>query len=290
MGNLQLPLGQIGKVKISRLICGGNLIIGSSHDRDLLYMAALMRAYFTDAKIIQTWQLCEECGINTMIGPVNSPYAYGEDPTLRVLRRYREEFGGKIQWIAQTYPKSDDLTGSIQKAVDNGAIGAFIHGNIGDNWVNLNRIDLLARAFEFIKKNGLIAGCACHNLEVPMALEKAGVGLDFYMKTFHHDNYWSATPKAERPATGLPRGDNMWCTDAPKTAEFMATVKKPWIAFKVLAAGAIHPRDGFRFAFENGADFLNVGMFDFQIREDAILAQQILKDIDAKGRQRLWMG
>jgi hypothetical protein len=290
MAKEQLPVGQIGKVKISRLICGGNLVIGSSHDRELIYMAALMRAYFTDAKIIQTWQLCEECGINTMIGPVNSPYAYGEDPTLRVLKRYRAEFGGKIQWIAQTYPKSDDLTGSIQKAIDNGAVGAFVHGNIGDNWVNLRRLDLLAKAMGFAKQNGLIAGCACHNLEVPMALEKAGVDLDFYMKTFHHDNYWSATPRVERPATGLPRHDNMWCIDAGKTAEFMATVKKPWIAFKVLAAGAIHPRDGFRFAFEHGADFLNVGMFDFQIREDAILAQQILKDINAKGRQRLWMG
>ncbi len=290
MANMQLPLGEIGKVKISRLICGGNLVIGSAHDRDLLYMAALMRAYFTDRKIMETWRLCEECGINTMIGPVNSPYAYGEDPTLRVLKRYREEFGGRIQWIAQTYPKSDDLTGSIQKAIDNGAIGAFIHGNICDHWVDLNRIDLLAQAVEFAKRNGLIAGCACHNLEVPVALEKAGVGLDFYMKTFHGDNYWSATPKAERPATGLPRGDNMWCTDAEKTAEFMATAKKPWIAFKVLAAGAIHPRDGFRFAFEHGADFLNVGMFDFQIREDAILTQQILTDVKRKGRQRLWMG
>jgi hypothetical protein len=106
MANVQLPVGKIGNIKISRLICGGNLIIGSAHDRDLIYMAALMRAYFTDAKIIQTWQLCEECGVNTMIGPVNSPYAYGEDPTLRVLKRYREEFGGRIQWIAQTYPKS----------------------------------------------------------------------------------------------------------------------------------------------------------------------------------------
>ena len=289
MANMQLPVGTIGKVKISRLICGGNLVIGSSHDRDLIYMAALMRAYFTDQKIIQTWQLCDECGINTMIGPVNSPYAFGEDPTLRVLKRYRDEFGGKIQWIAQTYPKSDDLTGSIQKAIDNGAVGAFVHGNIGDNWINLGRIDLLAQAFEFIKKNGLIAGCACHNLEVPMALEKAGVDLDFYMKTFHSDNYWSATPKAERPATGLPRHDNMWCTDPQKTAAFMATVKKPWVAFKVLAAGAIHPRDGFRFAFENGADFLNVGMFDFQIREDAILARDILATVTKTGRPRPWM-
>ncbi len=290
MANATLPVGKIGPVKISRLICGGNLIIGSSHDRDLLYMAALMRAYFTDRKIMETWRLCEECGINTMIGPVNSPYAYGEDPTLRVYRRYRDEFGGKIQWIAQTYPKSDDLTGSIQKAIDNGAVGTFIHGNICDHWVDLNRIDLLAKAIEFAKKNGLIAGCACHNLEVPVALEKAGVDLDFYMKTFHNDNYWSATPKAERPAQGLPRYDNMWCIDAGKTATFMATVKKPWIAFKVLAAGAIHPRDGFRFAFEHGADFLNVGMFDFQIREDAILSRDILAEIAKKGRDRPWMG
>jgi hypothetical protein len=285
-----LPVGKIGRVKISRLICGGNLVIGSAHDRDLIYIAALMRNYFTDPKIIQTWQLCEECGINTMIGPVNSPYAYGEDPTLRVLKRYRDEFGGQIQWIAQTYPKSDDLTGSIQKAIDNGAVGAFIHGGIADNWVRLNRIDLLAKAIEFAKRNGLIAGSACHNLEVPAALEKAGVDLDFYMKTFHSDNYWSATPKAERPAQGLPPHDNMWCTQPEETAQFMATVKKPWIAFKVLAAGAIHPRDGFRFAFQNGADFLNVGMFDFQIREDAILARDLLAEITKTGRKRPWMG
>jgi hypothetical protein len=285
-----LPVGKIGHVKISRLICGGNLVIGSAHDRDLIYIAALMRAYFTDPKIIQTWQLCEECGINTMIGPVNSPYAYGEDPTLRVLTRYRNEFGGQIQWIAQTYPKSDDLIGSIQKAVDNGAVGAFIHGGIADNWVRLNRVDLLAKALEFARKNGLIAGCACHNLEVPVALEKAGVDLDFYMKTFHNDNYWSATPKAQRPAQGLPPHDNMWCTQPEETAAFMATVKKTWIAFKVLAAGAIHPRDGFRFAFENGADFVNVGMFDFQIREDALLARALLADITKKGRKRPWIG
>lgn len=286
---MDMPTGKIGHVNISRLICGGNLIIGSAHDRDLIYIPALMRHYFTDRKIIETWQLCEESGINTMIGPVNSPYAFGEDPTIRVYNRYREEWGGQIQWIAQTYPKTKDLTGSIQTAIDNGAVGAFVHGGIGDNWVRNNRVDLLARVFEFIKKNGLIAGCACHNLEVPMALEKAGVELDFYMKTLHSDDYWSATPKDERPEFGLPRHDNMWCTNPEETIEFMKTVKKTWIAFKVLAAGAIHPRDGFRFAFENGADFANVGMFDFQVREDAILARDIIADIRSKGRTRPWV-
>ncbi len=287
--SLDMPMGKIRHVKISRLICGGNLIIGSAHDRDLIYVASLMRHYFTDRKIIETWQLCEECGVNTMIGPVNSPYAFGEDPTIRVYNRYRKEWGGQIQWIAQTYPKTYDLTGSIQTAIDNGAVGAFVHGGIGDNWVRNNRVDLLAKVVEFIKKNGLIAGCACHSLEVPMALEKAGVDVDFYMKTLHSGDYWSATAKTERPERGLPPHDNMWCTKPAETIEFMRSVKKAWIAFKVLAAGAIHPREGFRFAFENGADFANVGMFDFQVREDAILARDIIAKIKRKGRTRPWV-
>lgn len=283
-------MGKIGEICISRLICGGNLIIGSAHDRDLLYVRSLMRHYFTDSKILETWQLCEEVGINTMIGPVNSPYAEGEDPTLRVYKRYRDERGGMIQWIAQTYPKTYDLTSSIQTAVDNGAVGAFIHGGIGDNWVRNNRVDLIAKVIGFIKTNGLIAGCACHDIKVPIALEKAGVELDFYMKTLHHDNYWSATPKDKRPAVGGSPHDNMWCLRPEETIEFMKTVKKPWIGFKVLAAGAIHPSDGFKFAFENGADFANVGMFDFQVRENAIITRTIIDGIKRKGRSRPWMG
>ena len=122
-----------------------------------------------------------------------------------------------------------------------------------------------------------------------MTLEKAGVELDFYMKTLHSDNYWSATPKDQRPKEGLPPYDNMWCTQPEETMEFMKSVKKPWIAFKVLAAGAIHPREGFRFAFQNGADFVNVGMFDFQVRENAILAGDIVAEVSKKGRSRPWM-
>jgi hypothetical protein len=286
---VSLPMGKIGNVQISRLICGSNPIIGSAHERDLIYIAALMRHYFTDHRIMDLWQTCEKCGINTMIGPVDSPHAFGGDPTLQVYRRYLAERRGKIQWIAQTYPSDGDLTSSIRKAVDNGAIGAFIQGNIAERWVRLNRIDQFAKAIELIKNNSLIAGCACHVLEVARVLEKAAIELDFYMKTLHSDNYWSATPKAERPKEGLPRHDNMWCTWPEETVEFMKSVKKPWIAFKVLAAGAIHPRDGFRFAFENGADFVNVGMFDFQVRENAVLANDTISEIIGKGRARPWL-
>jgi hypothetical protein len=71
-----------------------------------------------------------------------------------------------------------------------------------------------------------------------------------------------------------------------KTMDFMKQVNKPWIAFKVLAGGAILPKDGFRFAFENGADFICVGMFDFQVVDDVNIACEILGNL--KNRERNW--
>ena len=45
-----------------------------------------------------------------------------------------------------------------------------------------------------------------------------------------------------------------------------------------MAAGAIPAEKGFRFAFQGGADFICAGMFDFQLKEDAKLAKQILAE------------
>jgi len=66
----------------------------------------------------------------------------------------------------------------------------------------------------------------------------------------------------------------------------MKTVSKPWFAFKVLAAGAIEPKEGFRYAFENGADFICVGMFDFQIVDDVNTATEVISTLGP--RERKW--
>ena len=53
-----------------------------------------------------------------------------------------------------------------------------------------------------------------------------------------------------------------------------------------MAAGGIQPSEAFRYAFENGADFICAGMYDFQMVEDVNIACSVLKT-DLK-RERAW--
>ncbi len=279
-----LPCGMIGNVKLSRMLLGGNLIGGWMHARDLKYVGSLFRAYVTEEKIMETLRIAELHGIDTV-------FETGGE----FVQRHNQETGGKMQFIPHIEINQGDtdqtLGDHIKRQVDTGAVALYVWGVSGDQMTMANRMDMIAKAVEMGKKHNLPVGVGGHSLQVPIQCEKHGVPCDFYVKTLHRDDYPSAIPKELRKEfiwyTGDPGYyDNMWCLDPEATVEFMQTVTKPWIAFKVLAAGAYVPRDGFDYAFKSGADFIAVGMLDFQIEGNCDIANRMIRR--HQQRERPW--
>ena len=254
-----LQKGKFGKLEISRLIIGGNLISGSAHAGELVYQSELMTHYFTDEKIMETWALAEQNGINTSL--------MRADP--HIVRNYKafQKRGGRLHWIAQSAPEQGDPVENAKMARDSGACAIYYHGGRCDGKVKEGKIDEVGEILEGMKKTGIFAGLGGHRLETVKASEQAGLNPDFYMYTVNRVDYLSSEPE--------------------QIESFMKTVRQPWIGFKVLGAGREKKlEEGLSHAFQRGAHFITVGMFDWQVRDDTALVQKIL----AKGiqRQRPW--
>ena len=148
--------------------------------------------------------------------------------------------------------------------------------------------DELAEGLDLICSNGKPAGIGAHRIETVQACVERGIKPDFWVKTLHSDDYWSAEVDLEKkdvPEAGWK--DNNFCLKPQEAIDFMNELEEPWIAFKVLAAGAIKPEKGFKYAFDHGADFICVGMYDFQIVEDVNIALDTLTNVN---RIRPWRG
>jgi uncharacterized membrane protein YphA (DoxX/SURF4 family) len=284
----ELPRGKILDRQVSRIFIGGNLIGGWSHSRDLIYVSSLFKAYNTERKVFETLALAENAGINA----INISHMQ-----LPLINKYKRIFDSSLQTMTQVHPTKDKLYDDINSVIDQGVDLIQIQGNCCDWRVRDGEIDVLAKSLDYIKKQGYPAGMGAHSVQALMACDEAGIEPDFFMKTFHHDKYWSAHPVEKRIPFSVDGDrssnhdefhDNMFCLFPEQTVEFMNKKKIPWIAFKVLAGGAIHPEVGFKYAFESGADFLCVGMFDWQVVDDVNIAIDTLSNLS--GRQREWYG
>lgn len=277
-----LPTGTIGGLQVSRMILGGNLLTHFTHSRDLRYVYSLTAHYNTEAKILETLAIAEQNGINTVsmhnpAGPIN------------ILRKYRRQ-GGKIQWIICPTAQPTDSMEEYRQHVrdltaDGGCEAIYLWGVHADALVARGRMDLVAKAVEVAKEAGVPSGVGCHDLRVVIECEKNKIPCDFYIKTFHHHQYSSGPMPEQLKEPVSESRPAYWCKDPQQTIEVMKNVEKPWIAFKIMAAGAIPPPNAFRYAFENGADHILVGMFDFEIADDANIARGILGNVK---RSRPW--
>ena len=281
-----LPRGRLGGHEIGRLVLGGNLIGGWMHSRDLRYVSKLSLAYNTERKVFETLMLAERAGINA----INIGF-----PSNELMQKYKKITGSRIKVISQVAPHEGDPLIRINQAIDYGADIIQVQGNWCDWLVRDGEMETIAVMLEHIRSQNYVAGLGAHTVDSLIACRENGIIPDYYMKTMHHDNYWSAHPRENRKPFEVDGKrspdhdqfhDNCFCPFPEKSIEFVAQAEVPVMAFKVLAAGAIRPEDGFKWAFRNGADFICVGMFDFQLVNDVNIAIKTLDKL--KGRERAW--
>ena len=281
-----LPKGKIGPHTMSRLVLGGNLIGGWAHSRDLFYVPSLFRAYNTEKKVYETLMLAENAGIDTInIG----------HPSNALMAKYKKLTGSHIKVICQVAPNMNngDWYEQINIAIDFGVDVLQVQGNWCDWLVRDDKVEVIHAMLEKIRSQGYTAGLGAHTVDALICCEEHGIIPDYYMQTMHHDNYWSAHPMENRIPFEVDGKynqehgrfhDNIFCLFPDRTVEFVNRTKVPVMGFKILAAGAIRPEDGFRWAFENGADFICVGMFDYQIVKDVNITIEVLNDMGKRKR------
>jgi len=158
-----LQCGKIGNVSLSRIFIGGNLIGGWAHSRDLMYASKLFTSYNTEAKVFETLELCQACGINTIqLDPACWP----------VVTKYNKSHSTKIQTMVCISFSEDraKTADAIKHQVDLGATFIYSHGGMTDGYMmGGGKIEAIAQFVELIKAQGVPAGVGGHSLNMPMA-------------------------------------------------------------------------------------------------------------------------
>lgn len=220
----------IAGLTASRFVLGSNPFSGFSHqegDAD-----QRMMHYFTAARIKATLRDAESLGINTLI-------ARADHHIIRVLMEYWDE-GGTIQWLAQTCPGVGSIEQGVRNAAKGGARGCHVHGGVMDHLLAQGRTHEVAPAVAMMRDAGIAAGIAGHNPRVFRWAEDARLDVDYYMCS--HYNPTSRDDNPEHVA-----GAKEWFHDDDRRImlDTIATLSRPVIHYKVLAAGRNDPHDAF---------------------------------------------
>jgi hypothetical protein len=269
-----LPTIKLGPHSVTRLILGGNPIYGHSHFNRLF--SQHMTAWHTPERVVELLKRATATGINAW----QNSYA---ERTLTDIDRVREA-GVEFHWLCLGKGDWDARPELIAAAAKRKPIGIAPHGALGERLHRQEKIPVLRDLLKRIRDSGVLVGLSAHNPALIELAEEGGWDVDYYMCCL----YYLTRPRAEfQKALGpdLPLGEIYLPSDPPRMFRVIQSVKKPCLAYKVLAAGrristTAEVRQAFDTAYRNikPTDALIVGMyqqFGDQVGENAALVRTL---------------
>ncbi len=275
---MSLGTVRLGELSVSRFILGGNPFSGHAHSTPA--GAEEMRSYYTAARIKQTLREAEAVGVNTFIGRTDAHI-------VRLLHEYWDE-GGTIQWIAQTAPELASLKGAIGMGLKRGAKACFIHGGTMEfSLANDNTAEIVG-AVEQVRAAGVPVGVAGHKPSIFQWAED-NLDVDFYMCCHYYPSM-----RDKRAELHPGQREVYLAEDRRRMVEQIATLSKPAIHYKILAAGRNDPAEAFAFVAKHlrPQDAVCVGVYpkdnpdmvadDVRMLEEALAAESRITSAKSK--------
>jgi len=267
----QLPRVPFGDTSITRLISGGNPLVGNSHFTPEL--SREMAEYFTAEEVVKYFHRLVEHGIDTL-------QTRGDYRVLQWLELFKRE-GGKLQWIVQTASEMHDVFENIRVLAATGAVGIYHHGTQTDKWWLEGTIDKVQDYLKCIRDQGVQVGLGTHIPEVIEYAEAHDWDVDFYMACFYNLN---RKPRESAVISGRHDDTEVYLDEDPvRMSQVIRATDKTCLAFKVLAAGrrcqtqeAVREALTFTYANIKPKDAVVVGMFDKHVGQIPANVEHVL--------------
>ena len=224
-----MQTAKIGSVTVSRFIVGSNPFSGFSHQN--AERSQQMTHWYTVARIKEVLFKAESLGITALT-------ARTDHHVMRTLMEYRDE-GGKLQWFAQTCPGAAPTEQCISRAASLNAAACHIHGGVMDQLFEQGDMSGVQPDVDRIRKRGMVAGIAGHNVRVFEWAEK-NLDCDYYMCCYYD-------PTARNQYGEHIAGAQEVFNEEHRSAmlKLIPTLRRPVIHYKILAAGRNDPKEAF---------------------------------------------
>jgi hypothetical protein len=225
-----LPRVTIGGASIPRMVVGCNQIGGWSHMCRNMTLA--MTDYFTLETTINYLKACERAGLTTWL-------TYWAEKPLKALKALSAQGSA----IRPYFLGSLETDGSISKDIlEYKPLWYVHHGNVTDTMFRAGKQE---QVHDFLKKVhdvlGIPAGISAHNPDCIKYAEDKGWEADLYQTCL----YYVTRPHDEIRAKlgSAPLGESFLDSDRDTMLGVIRQVKKPCLAFKILAAGRLCETD-----------------------------------------------
>jgi len=245
----RMPLTEVGGLKLSRILCGTNWILGYSHQTSS--KDRIIKEIMDEKRVVEILCACIKNEINAVMAPPS-------EFLVNCIEKAKDKTGKDLIYICTPWKIEE-----VEWAKEKGAKICMPHTSVTDTYVNkreknLNGIEVWLKK---IRENGMIPGLSTHLPETVIYADSTGLDVETYIQIYN-------------PCGFLCQIEVEWIY------KIINEAKKPVMIIKPFAGGRITPFVGLNFVANTirDIDMITIGFSSpYEVDEDVEIFLSIIE-------------